>query len=110
MGKFVKGDVVVVSFPFSDLSASKKRPALVIAALTGDDVLLCQITSQAVSDSYAIPLTNTDFISGGLQQNSNLRPNRIFTADSNIVLYRAGQLSPDKLKEVIVRIAQIIGV
>jgi mRNA interferase MazF len=110
MGKFVKGDVVVVPFPFSDLSASKKRPALVIAALTGDDVLLCQITSQAVSDSYAIPLTNTDFISGGLHQNSNLRPNRIFTADSNIVFYRAGQLSPDKLKEVIARIAQIIGV
>lgn len=41
MGEFVKGDVVVAPFPFSDLSAAKKRSALVVAALTGDDVLLC---------------------------------------------------------------------
>jgi mRNA interferase MazF len=42
MGRFIKGDVVVVPFPFSDLSASKRRPALVAATLgTGDDVVLC---------------------------------------------------------------------
>lgn len=43
MGRFVKGDVVVVPFPFSDLSAAKHRP--VLASLAGDDVILCQITS-----------------------------------------------------------------
>ena len=64
MGRFVKGDVVVAPFPFSDLTAAKKRPALMIAALTGDDVLLCQITSKAVSDSYAIAITGADFESG----------------------------------------------
>jgi len=51
MGRFVKGDVVVTPFPFSDLQAVKRRPALVVATFTGDDVLLCQITSQAVFDS-----------------------------------------------------------
>ena len=56
MGKFVKGEVVVVPFPFSDLSSTKRRPALVITSLTGDDVILCQITSKSVSDNYAIPL------------------------------------------------------
>ena len=45
MARFVKGDVVVVPFPFSDLSQSKRRPALVITELTGDDLILCQITS-----------------------------------------------------------------
>jgi mRNA interferase MazF len=44
MGRFVKGDVVVIPFPFSDLSATKRRPALVITALPGEDVILCQIT------------------------------------------------------------------
>jgi len=39
MGKFVKGDIVVVPFPFSDLSTAKKRPALVVASLVGDGVL-----------------------------------------------------------------------
>jgi hypothetical protein len=55
MGTFVKGDVVVFPFSFSDLSAAKRRPALVVATLTGDDVILCQITSRSVADSYAIP-------------------------------------------------------
>jgi len=64
MGKFVKGDVVVVPFPFSDLSASKKRPALVVATLTGDDVILCQITSKTINDSYAVPFANADFKTG----------------------------------------------
>ena len=48
MAEFVKGEVVVIPFPFSDLSGSKKRPALVLADLEGDDILLCQITSQQI--------------------------------------------------------------
>ena len=52
MAGFVKGDVVVIPFPFSDLSGSKKRPALVLADLPGDDILLCQITSQQTKDSF----------------------------------------------------------
>ncbi|MCC7263433.1 MAG: type II toxin-antitoxin system PemK/MazF family toxin [Candidatus Latescibacteria bacterium] len=108
MGAFVKGDVVVTPFPFSDLSAAKKRPALVVAALTGDDVFLCQITSQATSDTYAIPLLDSGFASGGLRQTSNIRPNRLFTADSNIILYRAGVVTEAKLQEVVTKIVQIV--
>lgn len=65
MGRFVKGDVVVLPFPFSDLSAAKRRPALVLAGLPGDDIILCQITSRAVSNPYAIPLSSSDFTAGG---------------------------------------------
>jgi mRNA interferase MazF len=108
MGAFVKGDVVVSPFPFSDLSASKKRPALVVATLTGDDVILCQITSQAVSDSYAVPLTDRDFTSGGLRQASSIRPNRLFTAESSIILYRAGTVSAAKMEEVVAKLGQIL--
>jgi mRNA interferase MazF len=60
--KFVKGDVVILPFPFSDLSSSKKRPAFVLADLKGDDIILCQITSKNVRNSKAISLKNTDFI------------------------------------------------
>jgi mRNA interferase MazF len=108
MGRFVKGDVVVTPFPFSDLQMAKRRPALVVATFSGDDVLLCQITSQTVSDSYAVPLRSTDFTSGRLAHDSNIRPNRLFTADSNIILYRAGVLKPEKLQEVIAKIITII--
>ena len=92
MAKFVKGDVVVVPFPFSDLTQAKRRPALVVSRLEGDDLILCQITSQFVRDNYAVPLTDKDFETGRLKQSSNVRPNRIFTADSHIVQYRVGGL------------------
>jgi mRNA interferase MazF len=110
MGRFVKGEVVVAPFPFSDLSASKKRPALVVATLTGDDVILCQITSKNIADSYALAITNSDFTSGSLPQNSNIRPNRLSTADSNIILYRAGILSQKKVQEVIKKLVQILSI
>ena len=41
----------VIPFPFSDLSVAKRRPAFVAAALMGDDVILCQITSKTVADN-----------------------------------------------------------
>ena len=60
MGKFIKGEVVVVPFPFTDLSTAKRRPALVLAELQGDDVVLCQITSNSLRDTYALQLDIVD--------------------------------------------------
>ncbi|HAZ43490.1 MAG TPA: growth inhibitor PemK [Cyanobacteria bacterium UBA11369] len=108
MAEFVKGDVVVVPFPFSDLTQAKRRPALVVAVLSGNDLILCQITSQSVTDEYAVSLETDDFSSGSLKQSSNIRPNRLFTADRQIILYKAGQLKPEKLNEVIVKIVEIL--
>jgi mRNA interferase MazF len=108
MGRFVSGDVVVVPFPYSDLTGSKRRPALVLAVLKGDDVILCQITSRARLDFYAILLESTDFISGGLTVPSVIRPNKIFTADSNVILYTAGKIANVKRQEVIDSLIHII--
>lgn len=108
MAKLVKGDVVVVPFPFSDLTQAKRRPALVISTLEGNDLILCQITSQSVKDNYAISLDDKDFETGGLKQSSNVRPNRIFTADIHIVLYKAGNLKIEKISEVIEKVVEII--
>mgnify|MGYP001575852638 CR=1 FL=1 len=99
MEKFVKGDVVVLPFPFSDLSASKKRPALVAATLQGDDIILCQITSQLRQDSYAISLSDSDFRQGSLHVSSMIRPNRLFTAEKSIIIYKIGSLKDSKIKE-----------
>jgi mRNA interferase MazF len=108
VAKFVKGDVVVVPFPFSDLTQAKRRPALVISKLEGNDLILCQITSQSIKDNYAISLDDKDFETGSLKQPSNIRPNRIFTADSHIVLYKAGNLKIEKLNKVIEKVVEII--
>jgi mRNA interferase MazF len=101
MEKFVKADVVVIPFPFSDLSASKRRPALVLAGLPGDDILLCQITSQVSSEQSALPLEAKDFVSGSLPVDSYIRPTRIFTAAKEIILRKAGRISADLMDKVI---------
>lgn len=108
MEKFVKGDVVVVPFPFSDLTDAKRRPALILTELEGEDRILCQITSQQLKDRHSIPIDETDFEEGSLRKMSNIRPNRIFTADCNIILYKAGHIKSYKINEVIKTIIDIL--
>lgn len=108
MARFVKGDVIVVPFPFSDLTQTKRRPALVIAGLQGEDLILCQITSRLIRDQYAIAIESEDFESGTLRQSSNARPNRLFTAEEQIVLYKVGRLLSSKIDEVIAKIVEIL--
>ncbi len=97
MERLIKGDVVVLPFPFTDLSDSKRRPALVLANLSGDDIILCQITSKFKHDFYSIKIFNEDFESGSLKIESNIRPNKIFTADESIILYKIGTLKNQTL-------------
>jgi len=108
MGKFVKGDIVVIPFPFSDLSASKRRPALVLADSESNDVILCQITSQSVKDSVAVTIELSDVENGSLNTVSNIRPNKLFTADESIIIYKIGNLSAGKIIDVIKAVIKVI--
>jgi mRNA interferase MazF len=108
MGRFVKGEVVVLPFPFSDLSAAKRRPALVLAPLAGVDVILCMITSQTTKDSTAVAITANDFVRGDLAKLSYARPNRLFTADERLILRSAGLLAAEKTQEVIDAVVAIL--
>jgi len=108
MGEFVKGDVVVVYFPFSDFSTGKRRPALVIKDLIGDDVIMCSITTQTRQDGYSVPLHNSDFAAGRIDHNSYIRPNHLFTGESKRIVYRVGTIAPAKVDEVVNKIIEII--
>jgi len=109
MARFVSGEVVVLPYPFTDLSSSKVRPALVLAALTRGDVILCQITSQAGSHAEAVPVLMTDFVPGGaLPLDSYALPHRVVTAHESCVLRRAGRLKPARLQEVRERVCAVI--
>ncbi len=108
MERFIKGDVVVVHFPFSDLSNSKKRPALVLEDLVGNDIILCQITSKNISDIYSVSLNTNDFETGNLKKQSNIRPNRLFTADKKIITKKVGKIQKEKFIEVASKICELI--
>lgn len=102
------GDVVIFSFPFSDLTSTKRRPALVIATPSGSDIIVCQITSKIHHDSYSIGLDDNDFINGKLNVNSYIRPNKLITIDKKIIIYKAGSIQTSKLKSVIGAIFNIL--
>ncbi len=107
MGKPVVGDVVVLPFPQTNLQAGKRRPALVVADLPGDDLVLCQITSQFRADAQCVVLTPSDFAQGQLAVVSFIRSGRLFTAEQSVIQYVAAKVSPAKLKEVKAMIRQL---
>src|SRR5438876_10400365 len=74
------GEVVLVPFPFSNLSLSKVRPAVCLADAGRGDWVLCQITSSPYGDPTAVPLDAPDFATGGLLVASFARPGKLFTA------------------------------
>ncbi|VUZ83682.1 hypothetical protein MELA_00035 [Candidatus Methylomirabilis lanthanidiphila] len=74
------GAVVLVRFPFSDLSQVKLRPAVVLADAGRGDWILCQVTSKSYGDSRAIELGDASFAMGSLRVTSYARPGKLFTA------------------------------
>ena len=103
MAKPVAGEVVVIPFPQTDLTVGKRRPALVLVDLPGDDLILCQITSRNRSDSSSIPLDAADFEHGQLNQPSFIRPQRLFTVEQRVILYSIGSIRGAKLQEVLAK-------
>ena len=100
MERSVKGDVVVLPFPYTDFSSVKKRPAVVIATLRGQNVILAQITTNQRNDEDLISLTRKDFASGSLSSDSFIMASLIFTADASQIEYKAGRITSAKIKEV----------
>jgi mRNA interferase MazF len=95
------GEVVLVPFPFSDLSQSKLRPAIALAHVGRGDWILCQITSNPYSDPDAIALFADDLRVGFLQTTSYARPGKLFTAHQNLVASSVGSLKFDAFNRII---------
>lgn len=110
MGAPAVGEVVVVPFPFSDLTQSKVRPALCLADAGRGDRVLCQITSQPYGDSLAIKLEDQDFATGGLRAESFARPGKLFTADANLILSIEGKLTAAALQRVLHTVVNLLRV
>lgn len=87
--------VVIVRFPYSDLSQATIRPAVVLARAGLYDWILGQITTNANIDNLAIELTNDSFAQGSLRSVSYFRPNKLFTGNETLIARSAGILKPE---------------
>jgi mRNA interferase MazF len=99
---------VLVPFPFSDLSRSKLRPALVLADAGRDDWILCQVTSNPYGDARAIALTDASFRTGSLRVTSYARPGKLFTANHDLVVAHLASLAGGTFSQVIDAVIDIL--
>ena len=108
MGAPAAGAVVLVRFPFSDLSQTKLRPAIVLADAGRGDTVLRQVTSKSYSDDGAVAITAGDFASGSLSVTSFARPGKIFTANESLVSSTVGNLKQEALARVADAIIELL--
>lgn len=109
MGAFTKGDVVLFPFPYTDLSDRKLRPCLVLSEEMGEDIMLCQITSQRLrKDEYSVELKPANTTDGTIMIDSYIRANMIFTASKSQIRRKLCKVKDDKYRQVTSAIARII--
>ena len=102
------GRVVLVPFPFSDLSRAKLRPAVVLANAGRGVWILCQITSNPYGDTRAVALTNVSFRTGSLRVASYARPGKLFTANRALMARQVGSLRAEPLEAIIEAVVAIL--
>ncbi len=100
--------VVLVRFPFSDLSGAKLRPAVVLVEVGQGDPILCQVTSKAYGDTRAVELGIADFAKGSLRVTSYARPGKLFTANHELIASDVAVLKQQSLKRLIDAVVHLL--
>jgi mRNA interferase MazF len=110
-----KGKVVLVPFPFDDLSAAKVRPAVCLTDPMGPHrhVILAFITSRIPVDlmetDIVLDTSQLDFVTTGLRVSSTLRLHRLMTASTSLILRELGELSPDIQAQAADKLRKLFG-
>lgn len=93
-----KGDLVLIPFPFTDLTGAKKRPALILVSDEADVTVSFITTQLKWSSDYDVEVKPS--IKNGLKATSLIRLGKLATLDKNLVIGLLGELSLADLKEV----------
>jgi len=104
------GVIVLVPFPFSDLSQAKLRPAVVLANAGRGDWILCQVTSKAYGDAQAVALDDDNFSSGPLRVVSYVRPGKLFTANRSLIVGQVGSLKREAFRQIVEAVIRLLRV
>lgn len=98
-------EIVLVPFPYSDLSTAKKRPVLIVSNdvynRQFEDVVVCVITSNRFSDGYSVPLENDDLEMGVLPESSVVKAHKLFTVHQGSILKKFSVVKPEYFEQVV---------
>lgn len=102
-------DIVLISFPFSDLKSSKVRPVLVLSNdkynRKFEDFIAIPLTTNVKSRGYSVLITNKNLERGRLIVDSNVKIDKIFSMSKNLVRMNIGRINKDtytKIKKILV--------
>lgn len=110
-----RGDVVLVPFPFTDLSAGKLRPAVITSVDPQKTDIIIAFISSVISPGelsetdYLLRQDNPDFPQTGLKKASTFRMKKLLTIERSKIIRRLGRVSPAIQKELDIRPSQAIG-
>ena len=112
----MKYKLVLVPFPFDDLSSQKVRPAVCLTNKIKlyNHVILAFITSRISKNpsetDFIFDSTDADFGQTGLKVSSTLKLHRLMTVSSKIIKRELGELSKDQQKEIEDRLRKLFKV
>jgi len=109
---FEQGDVLIVPFPFSDLSSVRQRPVIVVSKTEdnekSDDLITCGITSNLKGREYSIFIDNEDLELGRIPKRSRIKVNKIFTLEKKVVKKKIGKLKASILSKVLEEFKRLV--
>jgi mRNA interferase MazF len=102
---------VLVSFPFTDLTSTKRRPALVVSPDSfnelNEDLILAAVTSQVTNSPHSVPVAPTDCQDGSLPKESFVKLTKVFTISSALIVKSICRLRAEKLGEVLAKLREL---
>ena len=109
--KYNQGDIILLPYPFTDLSEIKQRPDVIISkdSINKQNYIVAKITSVIHSDKFSFSIAPTD-IDRELKYESEVRTNEVFTVSSTIVIKKFASFKKDALQRLTDSIKENISV
>ncbi len=102
--RFNQGDILIVPFPFSNLSGIRQRPVLVLSKTNYlrecKDVVTCGITSNLKDSKYSLLINNSNLIEGSITIKSRIKVDKLFTLEQSIVIKKIGRIKKETMNKV----------
>ena len=110
--KYEQGEILIVPFPFSDLSGIKQRPVLVLSKADynqrSEDIITCGITSNIKDSEHSVLINNNNLVHGSIPTESRIKVDKLFTLEENIVRKKIAKINEKMMEQVIKEFKELV--